>query len=335
MLFVYSGARNVNSFGRFYQTSIEDWAQEQANAVCLVGYSNITTPEEVLAATRAAATDGLFIPRGNLSARASADIVLWSETAVFLAEPAPFLAQLADIARASGAVIGLGYTMPLAHPEGEYSMLNMFALVLPDSAGGAGINYQKLHPVLGVEDDVQPGSVTPPVVQSALGLIGVGICFDYDFPETIRLNSRGASLMLQPGWDWSTSGILHARMGAMRAVENGFTLLRCSSGGVSGVYTPYGTSAFETVLGTVEERNSSRSTAAYTSYVPLLPRVAMLYSYIGPALGIFCTVVWFGMMLAALLPLRIVNELLRMAGQGASKRGEQGAEPEDARVTGV
>ncbi len=140
--------------------------------------------------------------------------------------------------------------------------------------------------MLGVEDYVQPGSVTPPVVATSLGPVGVGICFDFDFPETIRLNSRGASLMLQPGWDWSTIGILHVRMGAMRAVENGFTLRRCSSGGVSGVCPPYGSSAFETVFGTVEERNSSRSTAAYTSYVPLLPRVATLSSYIGPALGI-------------------------------------------------
>jgi hypothetical protein len=46
------------------------------------------------------------------------------------------------------------------------------------------------------------------------------------------------------------------------------------------------------------------------------------------------------MMLAALLPLRIVDDLLlRRAGQGASKPEEQGeeqgAEPEDARVTGV
>ncbi len=53
----------------------------------------------------------------------------------------------------------------------------------------------------------------------------------------------GVSLLLQPSWTWGPIGQLHAWDSAVRGVENGFALFRCSSGGLSGywdaTYTPH------------------------------------------------------------------------------------------------
>jgi hypothetical protein len=46
-------------------------------------------------------------------------------------------------------------------------------------------------------------------------------------------------IMVQPSWTWGPVGPLEFDTDAFRAVENGFTLLRCSSVGVSGVVSPF------------------------------------------------------------------------------------------------
>jgi len=42
-------------------------------------------------------------------------------------------------------------------------------------------------------------------------------------------------LLLQPSWTWGAILTRHMEGNAVRAVENGFSLLRCSSQGESGV----------------------------------------------------------------------------------------------------
>jgi len=78
-LMILSGAWNLNSYGRFFQTPIEDWEQENINAICLVSYN--TAPGgimERIRRTEIAATQNLFLAPG----KKTADIILWSETSV-------------------------------------------------------------------------------------------------------------------------------------------------------------------------------------------------------------------------------------------------------------
>ena len=91
--------------------------------------------------------------------------------------------------------------------------------------------------------------------------------------------------------DWGPIGIVHARMGAQRALENGFTLFRCSSGGVSGVYDAYGNVLTETILGT-KANDVGNAALSYTARIPILPRVSTLYSVLGDSLGILCLSLW-------------------------------------------
>ena len=84
-------------------------------------------------------------------------------------------------------------------------------------------------------------------------------------------------------------------MVAQRAVENGFTLFRCSSGGVSGVYDAYGNVLTETILGT-KDHDTQNSAMSFTARIPILPRATTLYSVVGDTFGIICLFLWLALM---------------------------------------
>jgi hypothetical protein len=74
--------------------------------------------------------------------------------------------------------------------------------------------------------------------------------FDMDYASHIRAAGREqVDLMIQSSWTWGAFGARHAAGDAMRAVENGFTLLRCSSDGVTAVYSPQGETIAQTYSG--------------------------------------------------------------------------------------
>lgn len=59
------------------------------------------------------------------------------------------------------------------------------------------------------------------------GLAGVAICKDLDFERYISLYRRqGASILYVPAWDFNRDGWFHSRIAMMRAVENGYSLIR-------------------------------------------------------------------------------------------------------------
>ncbi|KXZ41830.1 hypothetical protein GPECTOR_269g695 [Gonium pectorale] len=89
---------------------------------------------------------------------------------------------------------------------------------------------------------VAAGPARLPLAPSPYGLLAGGICFDLDRPQYIRAaGAAGADLLLQPSWTWGDVGPRHFAANSLRAIENGLTILRCSSSGVSGVIGPRGT----------------------------------------------------------------------------------------------
>lgn len=85
------------------------------------------------------------------------------------------------------------------------------------------------------------GRAALPVVDApGIGRLSGAICFDMDFPGYLRqAGGRRADLLLQPSNTWGPIGAYHFADNALRAVEGGFTHVRCSSGGFSGVATPF------------------------------------------------------------------------------------------------
>ena len=73
-----------------------------------------------------------------------------------------------------------------------------------------------------------------PISDTAFGRMAGAICFDQDFPGTMRQAGRaGADIVIGPSNDWRAIDPGHADAATFRAVENGYSLLRPASNGLS------------------------------------------------------------------------------------------------------
>jgi apolipoprotein N-acyltransferase len=73
-----------------------------------------------------------------------------------------------------------------------------------------------------------------PSVESPYGRLAGVICFDLDYPGTMRQAGQvGADLLLGPSDDWQGFDPAHAHDATFRAIENGFSLVREASHGLS------------------------------------------------------------------------------------------------------
>ncbi|CAG8586648.1 5970_t:CDS:2, partial [Paraglomus brasilianum] len=176
-----------------------------------------------------------------------AKIVLWSESALHIEstqELDELVEKAKEIAYKHHSYIGLSYTIPTTNGLRK----NVLNLISPKNE--SIFEYVKTHPVPFAEShSVMAGPGILPLGElnitqgrSDVGSITVSgaICFDMDFPNLIW-QASDAKLMLSPAQTWSASiGMQHFKMAAVRAIENGFWILRCDAGGVSGVVDDYG-----------------------------------------------------------------------------------------------
>ncbi len=165
----------------------------------------------------------------RIAAKAGAKIVVWSETAapVLETDKRAFLDKVAAVAREEGVYIDAAIGVPFERNE-TY-------LIAP--SGAEQWHYRKNHPVPGLEP-VAPFKDDAPVIETPFGRLSNVICFDGDFPALTRVR---ANIMLLPGWDWSEIAYSHTmKMARLRAIENGYSLIRIDFEGVSAAFDPYG-----------------------------------------------------------------------------------------------
>lgn len=179
-----------------------------------------------------AVIDGLF-DGTRQAARAGAKIVLWSENAARISEsnePA-FLAAAQTLARQERVYLNVAVNVYL--PTAPYGR-DETHFIAPD--GTLLWTYQKSHPIPGLET-YTPGDGKVPVVDTPYGRIANVICYDADFPAMMHVD---ADIMLVPGGDWPEIGRLHTQMSSLRAIENGYSLVRQDFNGWSAAYDPHG-----------------------------------------------------------------------------------------------
>ena len=165
---------------------------------------------------------------------ASADLVVLPEAAGFGTEAhiAELRAGLADVTRRHGAWIVLPTltvdTRPVANrvevldPRGE--------VVLAHVKYGGNAFEGSLR-----------GDGRLSVVDTPFGRLSAVICWDADFPETIRqAGAQGVELMVIPANDWFEVRRIHADMSVVRAVENGMAVFRQTGSGISLASDAYG-----------------------------------------------------------------------------------------------
>ena len=112
----------------------------------------------------------------------------------------------------------------------EPYLRNQSVLVGPDAQ--VLWSDDKSHPVPGMES-LRPGPATVPVVSTPYGRLATVICFDSDFPALMRQAAGRADIMLVPVHDWYELRAAHAADATLRAVENGYAVVRVAEGGLS------------------------------------------------------------------------------------------------------
>ncbi len=233
------------------------------------------------------------------AASAGAEFVLCPEASgtLTLAEESEWNERLSALAVEYEVHVGVG--LFVFRPSTGELALNKFVLFDPE--GRTAIDFLKATRPPGAAHIAGDGQL--PVYESGARTVSAAICFDLDFPQSIRQAGRaGADLFLAPSADWREAALTHERMAIMRSVEQGFAMARPTRDGVTVFTDALGRTVARLHLGEGE-------TGEIAAIVPAEGR-ATLYSRIGDVLGWAC---------ALLL-------LVQLALAGSSRRAVEAAE---------
>ena len=175
------------------------------------------------------------------------DVILWPEHAFHSDPRVPgklkfenYWPRLQALAQKSNAHLIFG--AHVARGNDSEKQYENSAFVLNPQGELIGV-HAKNHPVHFVTDGI--ASQTAKAIPTALGRLGVPICFDNDYPEVDRrLVQDGAEVLLVPNMDpneWgSVQHAQHSLLFAMRAMENGRWLARADVDGGTSAVAPNG-----------------------------------------------------------------------------------------------
>lgn len=171
------------------------------------------------------------------AAEAGAELVLWPEAAgIGISEDVDALiANGQTIAQEQGIYLGLPYFR--LFPNDEQVAENKLLVIEP--SGAIGIEHVKFGG--NMLEGTLAGSGDIPTLDTPFGRIAAIICWDTDFPATVRqIGEQGVDMLLSPSLEWSGIDPMHAQMAQFRAVENGVTVIRQADKGLSVVIDPFG-----------------------------------------------------------------------------------------------
>jgi apolipoprotein N-acyltransferase len=189
-----------------------------------------TQADRALARAACKTIDDDLLLRSEREASAGAKIIVWPEGggAILQEDEPALLAQAAAVAQKMHIYLEMGQgVLARQAPYGQDKA------ILIDPQGRVIWSYEKAHPVPG-QDHLIPGAGLVPTVDTPYGRISNVICFDGNFPALLRQAGQASvDLMLVPSNDWREIDPWHAQNSTFRAIENGFSLVRQTSHGLS------------------------------------------------------------------------------------------------------
>jgi len=212
-------------------------------------------------------------------AQAGAQIVVWPEIAAegFKEDLDAMLVQARDIAQQEGIYLAVGLNLigPNSGPEGENR------LVIIDPRGEVVVNQLKY----GCSSPRMYGFDVP-TVETPYGTLAGVICCDLEYPYVIRqVSQKGVDILLVPSFEPTAEHLLaHSQMTPFRAIENGVSIFRPTSQGISLAIDPYGR-----IMGSMDATRADEQ--VFVMQVPN-HRVFTVYSVVGELFG-WLTVVGF------------------------------------------
>jgi apolipoprotein N-acyltransferase len=228
--------------------------------------------------------------------QAGAKIVFWGEgnAPVLKSDEPALLARGRQLAAKYQAYLGMALG---TWNQGQQPPLeNKIVLIQPD--GQIAWEYFKAHPVPGGEAAIsitRDGKLRR--LDTPYGRLSAVICFDADFPRLLQqAGALDADVVLDPSNDWRAIDPWHTQMASFRAIEEGVSLVRHTSHGLSAAYDYQGRR-----LAAMDHYQS----ADYTMVSEVPTRgVRTIYSRLGD---------WFGWLCIAVLLLLLVRSRRRNA----------------------
>jgi apolipoprotein N-acyltransferase len=223
-------------------------------------------------------------------AEAGAKIVLWSEANAFVLKEneATLIEKGRQLARTHDTylLMAMGVILPGKLTPDRRFLENKTVLIAP---GGKVVNtYFKNIPVPGVEFSV-PGDGTIPVVATPYGNLSPVICYDADFTSLLKqTGQKGTDILLIPSGDWKAISPYHTYAALLRGIENGYSVVRQASGGLSAASDYFGN-----VLASMDFFSTDEK--VNVAYVPT-QKVPTIYNSIGDAFAYLCMGSFVGML---------------------------------------
>lgn len=184
----------------------------------------------------AASNDDDLLSRSEREMQAGAKIVFWGETDGVVAEEnaAALISRGSDLAAKYHAYLGMA--LGVWNWGRPHAFDDEVVLIQPD--GHVAWEYTKTHPVPGSETALeQPGNGKLRDVDTPYGRLSSVICFDADFPRLLaQAGSAGTDIVLDSSNDWPAIDPVHTQMASFRAMEQGFSLIKQTSQGLSAAF---------------------------------------------------------------------------------------------------
>lgn len=235
-----------------------------------------------------------YLTRTRQAARQGVRVVAWPEAAV------PVLAsdesQLIDRGRAlaRNRQIHLAMTLTVFPSDSTESRIENKIIWL-DPEGQVRAEYLKARPVPG-EPSI-PGDGHLPLIDTPHGTWTAAICFDLDHHRLIRqAGQRGADVLLAPSNDWPAIQSIHAHMARVRSIENGVSLVRPTSDGLTLVTDPQGRTL-------AQMNHFAANEHLLIAPVPTSGTVT-IYAMVGDAFAWLCVLGFVGLLAASVLQRR-------------------------------
>jgi apolipoprotein N-acyltransferase len=182
-------------------------------------------------------TNTEFLTQCHIAANSGAKIVFGIETLIKLSynQENKYLEKAKAIAQSDNIYVGLPM---LIFPEGFPQVRPMNKITWISPQGQVLLTYFKEMPTPG-EGNYGEGRIK--YFDSPFGRIGSVICFDMDFPSYIQqVNKMNIDIMLVPGNDWREISPYNTYVSSIRAIEQGFNMVRAASQGLSAAFNDKG-----------------------------------------------------------------------------------------------
>jgi len=211
------------------------------------------------------------------ASKRGAQIIVWNEAAAVILkdEEISMKDSIKQIAQETNSTVVGAYNVLVSETPFRYEI----RYVIYNPQGDLLSVYNKHQPV--------PGEPAPKGQEPAVSLdlgntqIAGAICYDYDFPYLAkRIGDVSADIVVLPSSDWKGIDPIHTRMAAVRAIEQGHSIIRSTRFGLSAAINPTGT-----LVG--QQSSFDENDKILVSDLPV-DGIGTIYSVIGDLLVYLC-----------------------------------------------